>query len=83
MTVNETVEAVQLEINRDPFAKTYTISGSLFRNLVRLSDYGRTRQILINSLRVKNDRLRSALTAEKLENKKLKEKLEKSQGASL
>lgn len=76
MTDNETVNVIHTEINKSPFATTYTISGTALRNLLRMSEHAVTRQITMNSLRSKNDKLRSQLATVIAENAKLKLQLQ-------
>lgn len=80
MTDNETVNVIHTEIGRSPFATTYVISGTALRNLLRMSEYSVTRQITMNSLREKNDRLRSQLSQKETENEKLKSQLQNRTG---
>lgn len=76
MTDNETVNVIHTEINKSPFATTYVISGTALRNLLRMSEHSVTRQITMNSLRSRNNKLRSQLDTALVENAQLKLQLQ-------
>lgn len=57
MTDNQTVEAIRVEVSKNPFSPSYTLSGAAIRTLLRLSDYSMSRQLTMNSLRAKNSKL--------------------------
>lgn len=76
----EIINSIKLEIERDPFATHYTISGSYIRKLLRMSKRSHTQQIVIQNYREKNRLLKYRLRKMndlKMENQLLKKSLER------
>ena len=76
----DVINSVKSEINRDPFALTYTISGSHLRKLLRMSNHSHAQQIILHNYRTKNRLLTNRLSKMndlKMENQLLKKEMER------
>jgi len=86
MTDVEVLCSIKAITRSDPFAPTYTISGSNLRKLLRISDQAHAQYIVLQSFRHKNKVLRSRLCRMndlKIENQMLKMQLQALERVSL
>lgn len=76
----EIINAIKQEVEHNPFATHYTISGSYIRKLLRMSKRSHTQQIVLHNYRTKNRLLKYRLRKMndlKMENQLLKKSLER------